>query len=107
MKTGLDLWPILSGNLGWLEREEPADCTDEEQDLIDSVVQSFRDWSDISGDIEFSRASVRDAQRSFTAILKELAENKLALYSAAKNNYPSRAARQRFWGRWRYFRLFG
>ncbi|GGS00576.1 hypothetical protein GCM10010284_37010 [Streptomyces rubiginosohelvolus] len=44
--------------------------------------------TDISGDIEFSRASVRDAQRSLTAILEQLAEKKLALYSAAKDNYP-------------------
>jgi hypothetical protein len=52
MKTGRDLWPILSGCFGWMPHEEPDDCTDEEQDLIDSAVQSFRDWSDISGDIE-------------------------------------------------------
>ncbi|MGW1153737.1 hypothetical protein ACWD45_20980 [Streptomyces rubiginosohelvolus] len=45
VKTGRELWPILSGNLGWLEHEEPEDCTDEEQDLIDSAVQSFRDWN--------------------------------------------------------------
>ncbi|MFF0262514.1 hypothetical protein ACFYR2_27285 [Streptomyces microflavus] len=30
VKTGRDLWPILSGSLGWLEHEEPEDCTDEE-----------------------------------------------------------------------------
>ncbi|WP_217241372.1 hypothetical protein, partial [Streptomyces sp. AC555_RSS877] len=88
IKTGRDLWPILSGSLGWLEHEEPDDCTDEEQDLIDGAVQSFRDWSDISGDIEFSRSSVRDAQRSITAILDELAEKRLALYSATMDDYP-------------------
>ncbi|WP_246585721.1 hypothetical protein [Streptomyces yatensis] len=88
MKTGRDLWPILSGCLGWLPHEEPDDCTDEEQDLIDGAVQSFRDWSDISGDIEFSSSSVRDAQRSITAILDELAKKALALYSATLDNYP-------------------
>ncbi len=105
VKTGHDLWPILSGSLGWLEHEEPEDCTDDEQDLIDSAVQSFRDWSDISGDIEFSRASVRDAQRSLTAILEELAKKKLALYSAAKDNYPLTGGPSPFLGTVAIFRI--
>ncbi|MEE1734036.1 hypothetical protein PUR33_37400 [Streptomyces sp. BE282] len=105
VKTGRDLWPILSGSLGWLEHEEPEDCTDEEQDLIDSAVQSFRDWSDISGDIEFSRASVRDAQRSLTTILEELAEKELALYSAAKDNYPLTGGPSPFLGTVAIFRI--
>jgi hypothetical protein len=88
MKTGRDLWPVLSGCLGWLEHVEPDDCTEEEQDLIDGAVQTFRDWSDISGDIEFSRSSVRDAQRSITAVLEDLAEKKFALYAGTKNNFP-------------------
>ncbi|MGW0867817.1 hypothetical protein [Streptomyces sp. NPDC002611] len=105
MKTGRDLWPILSGCLGWLPHEEPDDCTDEEQDLIDSAVQSFRDWSDISGDIEFSRSSVRDAQRSITAILEELAEMGFALYSAAKDNYPLTGGPSPFLGTVAIFRI--
>ncbi|MGW9044028.1 hypothetical protein ACWGQL_15920 [Streptomyces lydicus] len=88
VKTGRDLWPILSGCLGWLDHVEPDDCTDEEQDLIDGAIQAFRDWSDISSDIEFSRSSVRDAQRSITAILDELAQRGLALYAGSKENYP-------------------
>ncbi|MET7782609.1 hypothetical protein ABZU94_19250 [Streptomyces mirabilis] len=86
--TGRDLWPILSGCLGWLEHVEPDDCTDEEQDLIDATIQTFRDWSDISSDIEFSRSSVRDAQRSITAILDELAEKRFSFYAGSKDNYP-------------------
>ncbi|MGZ2358554.1 hypothetical protein LRE75_17920 [Streptomyces sp. 372A] len=105
MKTGRDLWPILSGCLGWMPHEEPDDCTDEEQDLIDSAVQSFRDWSDISGDIEFSRAAVRDAQRSLTAILEELAEKKLALYSATKDNHPLTGGLSPFLGTVAIFRI--
>ncbi|KUO18442.1 hypothetical protein AQJ91_25590 [Streptomyces dysideae] len=105
MKIGRDLWPILSGCLGWLPHEEPDDCTDEEQDLIDSAVQSFRDWSDISGDIEFSRSSVRDAQRSITAILDELAEKKLALYAGAKDNYPLTGGPSPFLGAVAIFRV--
>ncbi|MFC8829016.1 hypothetical protein ACFT9I_27125 [Streptomyces sp. NPDC057137] len=88
MKTGRDLWPILSGCMGWLPHEEPDDCTDDEQDLIDSAVQAFQDWSDISGDIESSRSSVRDAQRSITAILEDLSEKKLAVYAATTDDYP-------------------
>ncbi|WP_327402350.1 hypothetical protein OG194_20925 [Streptomyces sp. NBC_01288] len=88
VKSGRDLWPILSGCLGWFEHVEPDDCTDEEQDVIDGAIQTLRDWSDISGDIEFSRSSVRDAQRSITAILEELAEKGLALYAGAADNYP-------------------
>ncbi|MFD4996856.1 hypothetical protein [Streptomyces buecherae] len=105
MKTGRDLWPILSGCLGWLPHEEPDDCTDEEQDLIDGAVQSFRDWSDISGDIEFSRPSVRDAQRSITAILEELAEKGLALYSATKDDYPLTGGSSPFLGTVAIFRI--
>ncbi|MER5972492.1 hypothetical protein ABT112_22615 [Streptomyces sp. NPDC002055] len=105
MKTGRDLWPILSGCLGWLPHEEPDDCTDEEQDLIDSAVQSFRDWSDISGDIEFSRSSVRDAQRSLTAILEELADKGLALYAGAKDNYPLTEGPSPFLGTVAIFRI--
>ncbi|MFC8897879.1 hypothetical protein [Streptomyces cinereoruber] len=105
MKTGRDLWPILSGCLGWLEHEEPEDCTDEEQDLIDGAVQSFRDWSDISGDIEFSRSSVRGTQRSLTAILEELAEKGLSLYSATKDNYPLTGGPSPFLGTVAIFRI--
>lgn len=105
MKTGRDLWPILSGCLGWLPHEEPDDCTDEEQDLIDSAIQSFRDWSDISSDIEFSRSSVRDAQRSITAILDDLAEKGLALYSATKGDYPLTGGPSPFLGTVAIFRI--
>ncbi|MGY3334461.1 hypothetical protein ACVW0K_000560 [Streptomyces filamentosus] len=55
--------------------------------------------------IEFSRASVRDAQRSLTAILEELAENKLALYSAAKDNYPLTGGPSPFLGTVAIFRI--
>jgi hypothetical protein len=105
IKTGRDLWPILSGCLGWLPHEEPDDCTDEEQDLIDGAVQSFRDWSDISGDIEFSRSSVRDAQRSITAILEELADNGLTLYSATVDDYPLTGGPSPFLGTVAIFRV--
>jgi hypothetical protein len=105
MKTGRDLWPVLSGCLGWLPHEEPDDCTDDEQDLIDSAIQTFRDWSDISGDIEFSRSSVRDAQRSVSAILKDLSEKKLALYAATADNYPLTGGPSPFLGTVAIFRI--
>ncbi|WP_234044836.1 hypothetical protein [Streptomyces adelaidensis] len=105
MKTGRDLWPVLSGCLGWLPHEEPDDCTDEEQDLIDSAIQTFQDWSDISGDIEFSRSSVRDAQRSITAILEDLAEMKLALYAATAGDYPLTGGSSPFLGTVAIFRI--
>ncbi|MFE1887242.1 hypothetical protein [Streptomyces microflavus] len=105
MTTGRDLWPVLAGCLGWLPHEEPDDCTDDEQDLIDSAIQSFRDWSDISGDIEFSRSSVRDAQRSVTAILEELAEKKLALYAATADDYPLTGGPSPFLGTVAIFRI--
>ncbi|MEU5121196.1 hypothetical protein [Streptomyces asoensis] len=88
VKTGRELWPILSGCLGWLEHDEPEDCTDEEQDLIDGAIQTFRDWSEISLDVEVSRSGVRDAQRSLTAILEELKDKGLALYAGTRENQP-------------------
>ncbi|MFE6273506.1 hypothetical protein ACFVQ9_32510 [Streptomyces goshikiensis] len=105
MKTGRDLWPILSGSLGWLEHDEPDDCTDEEQDLIDGAVQTFRDWSDISGEVQVSRSSVRDAQRNITAILEELAEKGFALYSAMKDSYPFTGGPSPFLGTVAIFRI--
>ena len=105
MKTGRDLWPILSGCLGWLPHDEPDDCTDEEQDLIDGVVQALRDWSDISSDIEFSRSSVRDAQRSITAALDELAQNGLCLYAGSKDDYPLTGGPSPFLGTVAIFRI--
>ncbi|MDI5969919.1 hypothetical protein POF50_011320 [Streptomyces sp. SL13] len=104
--TGRDLWPILSGCLGWLPHEEPDHCTDEEQDLIDGAIQSFRDWSEISDDVEaISRSSVRDAQRNITAILDELAEHKLALYAATTDNYPLTGGPSPFLGTVAIFRI--
>lgn len=105
MKTGRDLWQILSGCLGWLPHEEPDDCTDDEQDLIDSAIQSFQDWSDISSDIEFSRSLVRDAQRSITAILEELAERKFALFAATADDYPLTGGPTPFLGTVAIFRI--
>lgn len=105
-KTGRDLWPILSGCLGWLGHEEPDDCTDEEQDLIDGAVQSLRDWSDISDDVEaVSRAAVRDAQRSLTAILDELKEKGFALYAGTVDNYPLTGGPSPFLGTVAVFRI--
>lgn len=88
MRTGRDLWPILSSSHGWLPHIEPDDCTDDEQDLIDSVIQSLHDWSDISLDVEISRPSVRDAQRSITAMLEELEEQGMTLYAGMVGDYP-------------------
>ncbi|HEV3170377.1 MAG TPA: hypothetical protein VGZ32_08565 [Actinocrinis sp.] len=105
MKTGRDLWPILSGCVGWFEHAEPDDCTDEEQDLIDSTIQSLRDWSDISSDIEDSRSSVRDAQRSITAMLEELAEMRLALFAGMKDNHPFGGGPSPLLGRFAIFKV--
>ncbi|MFJ3300078.1 hypothetical protein [Streptomyces bacillaris] len=88
MKTGRDLWPILSNCHGWFDTIEPDDCTDDEQDLIDEAVQSFRDWSEISLDVEVSRSGVRDAQRSITALLEELKDRGLTLFAGTKENQP-------------------
>lgn len=105
MTTGRDLWPILSSCVGWFEHAEPDDCTDEEQDLIDSAIQSLRDWSDISSDIDFSRSSVRDAQRSITAILEELAGKGLALYAGVKDNHPFGGGPSPLLGRFAIFKV--
>jgi len=88
MKTGRDLWPILSTSLGWFEHVEPDDCTDEEQGLIDQAVQAFRDWSEMSAEVEESRFSVRDAQRSISALLGELESMRLAVYAGMKDKFP-------------------
>jgi hypothetical protein len=89
MKTGRDLWPILSVSLAWLPAIEPDDCTEEEEDLIDGAVQTFTDWLEISGDVEArSRAAVRDAQRGITELLDELKAKDLAVYSGTIDDHP-------------------
>lgn len=86
--TGRDIWPILSASMAWMPADEPDDCTDEEEDLIDAVVQTFTDCLEISEDIEVSRSSVREAQRGITGLLDELRAKGLAVYAGAVDNHP-------------------
>ncbi|MFG2794294.1 hypothetical protein [Streptomyces sp. NPDC048419] len=81
IKSGRALWPILSISQAWMPADEPDDCTRDEQDLIDSVIQTFTDWLEISEDVEVSRAGVRDAQRGIDELLSELQGKGLALYA--------------------------
>ncbi|MFI1414537.1 hypothetical protein ACH4Y0_32115 [Streptomyces sp. NPDC020707] len=96
VNTGRDLWSILSGSPGWLEHEEPEDCTDVEQDLIDSAVQSFRDWSDISGYIEFSRPRYGTRSEASRQSWKSLRRRSLLSTRRRKTTTPSPAARHYF-----------
>ncbi|WP_406391380.1 hypothetical protein OG806_08285 [Streptomyces sp. NBC_00882] len=81
IKSGRDLWPILSTAQAWMPPAEPDDCTDDEQDLVDGVIQTFIDWLEISEDVEMSRSGVRDAQRGIDELLQELRDKGLTLYS--------------------------
>lgn len=81
IKSGRDLWPILSTSQAWMPPVEPDDCTPDEQDLIDSVIQTCTDWLEISDDVEVSRSGVRDAQRGIDELLEELRSKGLALFS--------------------------
>lgn len=74
MHSGDDLWPLLHGTLGW-QVGMPEGLTDDEEDLIDSAVQTFTDWCDISSEVEAQGfRAVRDAKRSLTGELNELAQ---------------------------------
>lgn len=86
--TGRDIWPILSASMAWMPADEPDDCTDEEEDLIDAVVQTFTDCLEISEEIEVSRSSVREAQRGITGLLDELRAKGFAVYAGAVDNHP-------------------
>ncbi|URN12681.1 hypothetical protein LUW77_16695 [Streptomyces radiopugnans] len=81
IKSGGDLWPILSVSEAWMPPVEPDNCTRDEQDLIDGTIQTFTDWLEISDDVEISRSGVRDAQRGIDELLEELRSRGLALYS--------------------------
>lgn len=73
MRSGDDLWTLLDGALGW-QVGMPEGLTDEEEDLIDSAVQTFTDWCDISSDVQAQGfRATRDAKRSLTGELNELA----------------------------------
>lgn len=74
MRSGDDLWTLFDGALGW-QVGMPEGLTDEEEDLIDSAVQTFTDWCDISSDVEAQGfRAMRDAKRSLTGELTELAQ---------------------------------
>lgn len=93
MKSGRDLWPILSASQAWLPHVEPDGCNRDEQDLIDNAVQTFTDWLEISGDVEVSRSGVRDAERSIDELLEELRRKGFTLYSGtgdSGNRWPIR-----------------
>ncbi len=85
MKTGRDLWPILSESLAWIT-EEPNDCTEDEEDLIDAALQTLTDWLEISSTVEDSRSGVRDAQRSVSGILDLLKMKDLDLYAGIRQD---------------------
>ncbi|MFC1440151.1 hypothetical protein ABUW04_18005 [Streptacidiphilus sp. N1-10] len=85
MQTGRDLWPILSGALAWIT-DEPDECTEEEEDLIDGAVQDLTDWLEISGAVEESRAGLRDAQRSVTSILDGLHTGGFDFYAGIRHD---------------------
>lgn len=75
MRSGDDLWPLLHGALGW-QVGMPEGLTDEEEDLIDSAVQTLSDWCDISSDVEAQGfRAMRDAKRSLTGELNELTQS--------------------------------
>lgn len=88
MKTGRDIWPILSISGAWMPAVEPDGCTEEEEDLIDAAVQTFTDCLEISEDIEVSRSSMREAQRGITGLLDELNSKGLAVYAGTVDNHP-------------------
>ncbi|MFF1515239.1 hypothetical protein [Streptomyces sp. NPDC058305] len=88
IRTGRDIWPILSICDAWMPAVEPDDCTQEEEDLIDTAVQTFTDCLEISEDIEVSRSSVRASQRGITGLLDELKAKGLAVYAATIDNHP-------------------
>jgi hypothetical protein len=85
MKTGRDLWPILSESLAWII-DEPDGCTEGQEDLIDGALQTLTDWLEISSDVEGSRSGVRDAQRNITSILDELRTEGFELYSGIRQD---------------------
>lgn len=74
MRSGDDLWTLFVGALGW-QVGMPEGLTEEEEDLIDSAVQTLTDWCDISSDVEAQGfRATRDAKRSLTGELNELAQ---------------------------------
>jgi hypothetical protein len=73
MRSGNDLWPLISRAFGW-QLGMPEGLTEEEEDLIDSALQTITDWCDISTDVELQGLrSVREAKRSMTAEVDSLA----------------------------------
>lgn len=79
MRSGDDLWPLINRAFGWY-LGTPEGLTEDEEDLIDSVLQTITDWCDISTDVELQGLrSVREAKRSMTVELDSLASAGLVL----------------------------
>lgn len=73
MRSGDDLWPLISRAFGW-QLGIPEGLTEDEEDLMDSVLQTITDWCDISTDVEMQGLrSLREAKRSMTAEIDSLA----------------------------------
>ena len=67
MRSGNDLWPLISRAFGW-QLGMPEGLSEDEEDLVDSALQAITDGCDISTDVELQGLrSVREAKRSMTA----------------------------------------
>lgn len=77
--AGKELWPLMRGVFGW-SIGMPDDLSDEEEDIVDSVLQTITDWCDISINVEGQGLrAVREAKRSLTAEVEELRATGLVL----------------------------
>lgn len=85
MKTGRDLWPILS-QAHVFGFSEPEDCTDDESDLILTTLEIFKEWGEASDVVGDSLTRVRDAQRSINRLLEELKTKGFAVYAGTKRS---------------------
>ena len=73
MGSGNHLWPLISRAFGW-QLGMPEGLSEDEEDIIDSALQTITDWCEISTDVELQGLrSVREAKRSMTAEIDSLA----------------------------------
>ncbi|GHD63317.1 hypothetical protein ACFQL8_10015 [Streptomyces goshikiensis] len=84
MRTGRDLWPILSASVMSYSSDGPKHVTEEEEYLMAESLQTFKDWLEISAHVEEFDVQVVEAKRDITNTIAGLEAKGLVLHAATR-----------------------
>ena len=73
MKAGSEIWNLMLDAFAY-QCGSPEGLTDEDADLVDQALQTFRDWADVAAEVVIQGfRAVREGKRSLQAELDTLA----------------------------------